>query len=129
MRIDKNRKNGRQIVVLAVVFANRYPLASRGLGLLYIGRHRFPLARIFPENDVSFWVHVETPLAVPPIGLFNALVVFPRGQQSHHLGTAQNKRFAGAPTLHFSVLARVGSVRPQRAYFFLRGLRRAKSFA
>src|SRR4051812_37390771 len=129
MGIDQDRKYGRQIVVLAVVFADRHPLARRGLGLLYIGRHRLPFARILRKDDVPFGVHVETPLAMHAIGLFDALVAFRRSQQSHHLGTAEDKGFSIAPTLHFSVLARVGSVRLQRAYFFLRGLRRAKSFA
>jgi len=68
--IDQNRKNRRQVELGAIVFTDRHPFAGCGLRYavdrrLDIGRHHFPFAGIFIQNDMAFGLKIAAPLAVP----------------------------------------------------------------
>ena len=85
VRVDQDREDGRQVELLAVALPDRHPLACGRLRLLDVRRHRLPLARILVQDDMAFRIHVEAPLAVHAVGLLDAGVVLPRGEQPRHL--------------------------------------------
>ena len=58
MRVDEDREDRRK-AVLRVVLADRDPLAGGRLGLLDIGGHHLPFARIAVEHDVALRLHVD----------------------------------------------------------------------
>ena len=98
--VDEDREDGGEVVLVAVVLADRHPLAGRGLRLLDVGGHRLPLARILVEHDVALGVHVEAALAMHAVGLLDARDVLGWRDQTHHVGSAQNQGFLAPPALH-----------------------------
>ena len=116
--VDQDREDGGEVELVAVVLADRDPLARRGLGLLDVGRHGLPLARVLIEDDVALRIHVVAALAMHAVGLLDPRDVFGRREQAHHVVSAQDQGLLAPPALHAVPPRDFASLVPLRGYIY-----------